>query len=99
MARNHTIVQEHRAEFKAVPFSRPFWQAGMWEHKETLPYAATTLARDYVKAGWTELDPHTVFPNGTSYGIPVDRVFVWTMSVCGRFGRMVTLTDRRSLRS
>lgn len=111
MARNHTIIHEHPAEFKAPPFARPTWTVGHWQAQRTEPYAASTLARAYLDAGWRELGmadlrgcfgpPVTKGPfigNYLTGGVPVQRAFVHTWQPGGRLGRVVTLTDKRALR-
>jgi hypothetical protein len=101
MARNHTLMHEHPAEFKAVPFERPAWTAGHWQASNTEPYAVSTLARDLLADGWRELDDYDrrrAFPNGRTGGVPIDRAFVRT-EAGSRVGHIVTLTDRRKLRA
>jgi hypothetical protein len=101
MARNHTLVHEHRGEFKAAPFERPAWTVGHWQSSTTEPYAVSTLATALLADGWRELDNYDrrkAFPGGTTGGVPIDRAFVRT-EPGSRIGHVVTLTDKRTLRT
>jgi hypothetical protein len=105
MARNHTIVMQHTAEFKGVPFGGPGtarWTIGHWQTQETEPFAISTLARDLLEAGWRELgeyDMRGAFgTDRKSGGLPVHRAFVKSEG-SGSFGVIATLTDKRKLRA
>lgn len=102
MARNYTLVHEHPAEFKSAPFERPAWTVKHWESSTTEPYAVSTLASGLLADGWREMDEHDfrhAFPAGHTGGVPIDRAFVRTREGGSRFGHVVTLTDKRKLRT
>ncbi len=101
MARNHTLVHEHPAEFKAAPFDRPAWHVGHWQSSTTESYAVSMLAAGLLADGWRELDEYDhrrAFPDGKTGGVPIDRAFIRSENG-SRFGHVVTLTDRRKLRA
>lgn len=60
MSRNRTLVEQYRAEFKALPFGRPHWQiTGAFESARVEPYAVSTILRDLAEmypAGISGLD-------------------------------------------
>lgn len=102
MPRNQTIMHQHPAEFRGTPFARPTWTVRHWQTTSTEPYAVSTMARDLLADGWRELsdvDMLNAFgTDRTTDGMPIHRAFVKSEG-SSRFGHIVTLTDKKGIRS